>query len=241
MILLVGLCALGCKKPKNKIYTFASDDFDSIEIGGLKSQPGSSSLEGTSDWFKEGTPVTITYATPCGPKTVTYPFAVEASQKNNDELRMHPPIEQRWQPLTATLLLDPTLAGDIKFAHRTFSVKANIGTPRDIDGYSHDPYSSKMVLNDPACAGAKVEINGKAVAVPPLPWPATELNDKDVKLALFAAQPDACYELRQYNYGATAAGCSCLRDRGFQQMEEIELVDEDVRFSLPAELTISIQ
>ena len=32
-----------------------------------------------------------------------------------------------------------------------------------------------------------------------------------------------------------------LRDRGFQQMEEIELVDEDVRFSLPAELTISIQ
>src|SRR5262249_52150109 len=32
-----------------------------------------------------------------------------------------------------------------------------------------------------------------------------------------------------------------LRDRGFSQMEEIELVDEDVRFSLPAELTISIQ
>jgi 4-hydroxy-3-methylbut-2-en-1-yl diphosphate reductase len=32
-----------------------------------------------------------------------------------------------------------------------------------------------------------------------------------------------------------------LRERGFQQMEEIELVDEDVRFSLPAELMISIQ
>jgi 4-hydroxy-3-methylbut-2-enyl diphosphate reductase len=32
-----------------------------------------------------------------------------------------------------------------------------------------------------------------------------------------------------------------LRERGFQQLEEIELVDEDVRFSLPAELTISIQ
>src|SRR5450631_1697220 len=32
-----------------------------------------------------------------------------------------------------------------------------------------------------------------------------------------------------------------LREHGFQQMEEIELVDEDVRFSLPAELTISIQ
>jgi 4-hydroxy-3-methylbut-2-en-1-yl diphosphate reductase len=32
-----------------------------------------------------------------------------------------------------------------------------------------------------------------------------------------------------------------LRDGGFNQMEEIELVDEDVRFSLPAELTISIQ
>ena len=32
-----------------------------------------------------------------------------------------------------------------------------------------------------------------------------------------------------------------LRDAGFRQMEEIELVDEDVRFSLPAELTISIQ
>ena len=32
-----------------------------------------------------------------------------------------------------------------------------------------------------------------------------------------------------------------LRERGFHQMEEIELVDEDVRFSLPAELTISIQ
>ena len=28
-----------------------------------------------------------------------------------------------------------------------------------------------------------------------------------------------------------------LREHGFQQMEEIELVDEDVRFSLPAELT----
>jgi 4-hydroxy-3-methylbut-2-en-1-yl diphosphate reductase len=32
-----------------------------------------------------------------------------------------------------------------------------------------------------------------------------------------------------------------LRDLGFHQMEEIELVDEDVRFSLPAELTISIR
>ena len=32
-----------------------------------------------------------------------------------------------------------------------------------------------------------------------------------------------------------------LRERGFQQLEEIELVDEDVRFSLPSELTISIQ
>jgi 4-hydroxy-3-methylbut-2-enyl diphosphate reductase len=32
-----------------------------------------------------------------------------------------------------------------------------------------------------------------------------------------------------------------LRGVGFHQMEEIELVDEDVRFSLPAELMISIQ
>ena len=32
-----------------------------------------------------------------------------------------------------------------------------------------------------------------------------------------------------------------LRDRGFNDLEEIELVDEDVRFSLPSELTISIQ
>jgi 4-hydroxy-3-methylbut-2-enyl diphosphate reductase len=32
-----------------------------------------------------------------------------------------------------------------------------------------------------------------------------------------------------------------LRELGFHQMEEIELVDEDVRFSLPAELTISIR
>ena len=32
-----------------------------------------------------------------------------------------------------------------------------------------------------------------------------------------------------------------LRDREFQKLEEIELVDEDVRFSLPAELMITIQ
>jgi 4-hydroxy-3-methylbut-2-enyl diphosphate reductase len=32
-----------------------------------------------------------------------------------------------------------------------------------------------------------------------------------------------------------------LRDLGFHQIEEIELVDEDVRFSLPSELMISIQ
>ena len=32
-----------------------------------------------------------------------------------------------------------------------------------------------------------------------------------------------------------------LRERGFHHMEEIELVDEDVRFSLPGELTVSIQ
>ncbi len=32
-----------------------------------------------------------------------------------------------------------------------------------------------------------------------------------------------------------------LREMGFHQMEEIELVDEDVRFSLPAELTVSIR
>lgn len=32
-----------------------------------------------------------------------------------------------------------------------------------------------------------------------------------------------------------------LREHGFRQMEEIEMVDEDVRFSLPAELTVSIR
>jgi 4-hydroxy-3-methylbut-2-en-1-yl diphosphate reductase len=32
-----------------------------------------------------------------------------------------------------------------------------------------------------------------------------------------------------------------LRDRGFHDMEEIELVEEDVRFSLPAELTVSLR
>lgn len=32
-----------------------------------------------------------------------------------------------------------------------------------------------------------------------------------------------------------------LRERGFRHVEEIELVDEDVRFSLPSELVISIQ
>jgi 4-hydroxy-3-methylbut-2-enyl diphosphate reductase len=32
-----------------------------------------------------------------------------------------------------------------------------------------------------------------------------------------------------------------LREHGFRQVEEIELVDEDVRFSLPAELTVSIR
>ncbi len=32
-----------------------------------------------------------------------------------------------------------------------------------------------------------------------------------------------------------------LRERGFSELEEIELVDEDVRFSLPSELMISIQ
>jgi 4-hydroxy-3-methylbut-2-enyl diphosphate reductase len=32
-----------------------------------------------------------------------------------------------------------------------------------------------------------------------------------------------------------------LGERGFHRMEEIELVEEDVRFSLPAELTVSIQ
>jgi 4-hydroxy-3-methylbut-2-en-1-yl diphosphate reductase len=32
-----------------------------------------------------------------------------------------------------------------------------------------------------------------------------------------------------------------LREQGFRHMEEIEMVDEDVRFSLPAELTVSIR
>jgi len=32
-----------------------------------------------------------------------------------------------------------------------------------------------------------------------------------------------------------------LRSRGFQQMEEVELVEEDVRFSLPGELLVSIR
>jgi len=32
-----------------------------------------------------------------------------------------------------------------------------------------------------------------------------------------------------------------LRELGFHEMEEIELVDEDVRFSLPSELMISIR
>jgi 4-hydroxy-3-methylbut-2-enyl diphosphate reductase len=32
-----------------------------------------------------------------------------------------------------------------------------------------------------------------------------------------------------------------LKNAGFLQLEEIELVDEDVRFSLPSELTVTIQ
>jgi 4-hydroxy-3-methylbut-2-enyl diphosphate reductase len=58
--------------------------------------------------------------------------------------------------------------------------------------------------------------------------------------------------LQDMNHVAVTAGASApehlvqeliefLRGRGFHQLEEIELVDEDVRFSLPAELTISIQ
>jgi 4-hydroxy-3-methylbut-2-enyl diphosphate reductase len=34
---------------------------------------------------------------------------------------------------------------------------------------------------------------------------------------------------------------SFLHEHGFQQMEEIEMVDEDVRFSLPSELTVSLR
>jgi 4-hydroxy-3-methylbut-2-enyl diphosphate reductase len=34
---------------------------------------------------------------------------------------------------------------------------------------------------------------------------------------------------------------SFLKETGFREMEEIELVDEDVRFSLPSELTVTIQ
>ena len=34
---------------------------------------------------------------------------------------------------------------------------------------------------------------------------------------------------------------SFLREHGFREMEEIEMVDEDVRFSLPAELTVAIR
>ena len=32
-----------------------------------------------------------------------------------------------------------------------------------------------------------------------------------------------------------------LRERGFHETEEIDMVEEDVRFSLPAELTLPIQ
>jgi hypothetical protein len=32
-----------------------------------------------------------------------------------------------------------------------------------------------------------------------------------------------------------------LKDAGYHQLEEIELVDEDVRFSLPSELTVTIR
>jgi hypothetical protein len=32
-----------------------------------------------------------------------------------------------------------------------------------------------------------------------------------------------------------------LRNDGFRQVEEIEMVDEDVRFSLPSELMVSLR
>ncbi len=62
---------------------------------------------------------------------------------------------------------------------------------------------------------------------------------------------DAAWLLGVRNVGVTAGASApehlvqdliaFLRDREFEQLEEIELVDEDVRFSLPAELMISIQ
>jgi 4-hydroxy-3-methylbut-2-enyl diphosphate reductase len=62
---------------------------------------------------------------------------------------------------------------------------------------------------------------------------------------------DAAWLVGVKNVGVTAGASApehlvqeliqFLKDAGFHQMEEIELVDEDVRFSLPSELTITIQ
>ncbi|HUI53608.1 MAG TPA: 4-hydroxy-3-methylbut-2-enyl diphosphate reductase [Bryobacteraceae bacterium] len=62
---------------------------------------------------------------------------------------------------------------------------------------------------------------------------------------------DPCWLEGVKNVGVTAGASApehlvaelmaFLRESSFHQMEEIELVDEDVRFSLPAELTVSIR
>ena len=61
--------------------------------------------------------------------------------------------------------------------------------------------------------------------------PAWLIGVKNVGVTAGASAPEhLVQELMQF-----------LKDASFNQMEEIELVDEDVRFSLPSELTITIQ
>ena len=62
---------------------------------------------------------------------------------------------------------------------------------------------------------------------------------------------DMCWLEGVNNVGVTAGASApehlvqeliaFLQEQGFREMEEIEMVDEDVRFSLPAELTVSIR
>jgi 4-hydroxy-3-methylbut-2-enyl diphosphate reductase len=62
---------------------------------------------------------------------------------------------------------------------------------------------------------------------------------------------DMCWLEGVKNVGVTAGASApehlvqeliaFLQEQGFREMEEIEMVDEDVRFSLPAELTVSIR
>jgi hypothetical protein len=196
--LSLAVMIIGCSKsaPGKRLHSqqgLPSTNGVTLEIAGT-SGPGYVELAGGP--AKNGTPVTLTFTTPCGTQKVTFPFAHD-SLTSRDRENVTVPLEKI--PLVTFVRVDPRVKSPVTISGRSITGEAvsEFGT-----GFS-DAFFWGMDC------GGKAKVSNTEFAIPVWTMPTDEAAKSKILAkgnSLFVTdRAENCFELRNLYYGDSSS------------------------------------